>query len=278
MKNNYENKKYLHELFSDKDKTLEMFDFFIRKSVEEEKKEQSENREFDIFWIELFENTLKTYYKQNIDFIYKYAESEIEKAFLNSLNFAFLKADPLSFKMIAPTANTIEHIEQYQKEHQEYQKFYNAYKKKTGDMGGKNFKLFLEKLKKEEKMTDQEHSDILTHHLVLDGMNFYNAFHLIIQARFPEIKIKEKSIRADLFIWIPGNEKFKLIVECDGFKFHSNKDSFVLDRKRDRLLHQKGFEVFRYSGSEIFNDPIESANSLFYYLGEKQETNEMKKR
>ena len=68
-----------------------------------------------------------------------------------------------------------------------------------------------------------------------------------------------------MFIWIPGDENFKLIVECDGFQYHS-KDTFTSDRKRDRLFQRKGYEVLRYSGSEIHRNPFEVSWDLFTHL------------
>lgn len=65
-----------------------------------------------------------------------------------------------------------------------------------------------------------------------------------------------KNMRPDGLFFVPSSSRFKpVIVECDGFEFHSSKESFLNDRKRDRLLQSHSYRVLRYSGSEIHADP-----------------------
>lgn len=46
-----------------------------------------------------------------------------------------------------------------------------------------------------------------------------------------------------------------LVVECDGHAFHEKtKAQAKKDKTRDRFMQSEGFEVFRYTGSEIWND------------------------
>ncbi len=51
---------------------------------------------------------------------------------------------------------------------------------------------------------------------------------------------------ADFFI-----EKCKLVIYCDGFQYHYNKESVIKDRSQDRILQYLGYRVLRYTGSEI---------------------------
>jgi very-short-patch-repair endonuclease len=52
----------------------------------------------------------------------------------------------------------------------------------------------------------------------------------------------------------------QLVVECDGHQFHEKtKEQVSRDKKRDRDLQTAGYKVFRFSGSEISNDPIACA-------------------
>jgi very-short-patch-repair endonuclease len=56
---------------------------------------------------------------------------------------------------------------------------------------------------------------------------------------------------------IPGVkiETTSLIVECDGHDFHDRtKEQASRDRARDRELKKLGYEVFRYTGSDIWAD------------------------
>lgn len=65
-------------------------------------------------------------------------------------------------------------------------------------------------------------------------------------------------IRVDAVAWL----RHPLVIECDGFEFHSDRESFSRDRKRDRILGEEGFRVVRYSGQEIHNDPVATGLDL----------------
>jgi REase_MTES_1575 len=80
------------------------------------------------------------------------------------------------------------------------------------------------------------------------------------------IQIEGRTLRPDLFVWIPSRPSFKVVVECDGFAYHSDKAAFSRDRGRDRILQQQGYQVFRFSGQEIFGDPIGTSHKFINYL------------
>jgi very-short-patch-repair endonuclease len=49
----------------------------------------------------------------------------------------------------------------------------------------------------------------------------------------------------------------QIIVECDGHDFHEKtKEQARTDKQRDRALQLLGFHVFRFTGSELWADPI----------------------
>jgi very-short-patch-repair endonuclease len=55
----------------------------------------------------------------------------------------------------------------------------------------------------------------------------------------------------------------RLIVECDGHDFHERtKEQASKDRGRDRSIQLDGYEVFRFTGSELWRDPIGCANQV----------------
>lgn len=61
--------------------------------------------------------------------------------------------------------------------------------------------------------------------------------------------------------------KSELLVECDGHDFHEKtKDQARKDKRRDRTLQSLGFYVFRFTGSEIWKDPIRCADEVFSQL------------
>jgi very-short-patch-repair endonuclease len=67
----------------------------------------------------------------------------------------------------------------------------------------------------------------------------------------------------------PGDEQLEplpqVIVECDGHDFHERtKEQAKRDRSRDRAFQNLGYKVFRYTGSEIFNDPFSCAREAYF--------------
>lgn len=75
--------------------------------------------------------------------------------------------------------------------------------------------------------------------------------------------------RADFLVWFRhGHATGGFIVECDGHEFHERtKDQAAHDRKRDRALLAEGFPVMRFTGSEVFRDPIGCAREISEHCG-----------
>jgi hypothetical protein len=95
---------------------------------------------------------------------------------------------------------------------------------------------------------------------------FRHAYHLTLQAGFPKRNGRGHGMRVDALIWHPDDPSLSFIVECDGYQYHSNQDSFTADRQRDRILHREGHTVFRFSGSEIMRDPALAIRDLYDLL------------
>lgn len=67
---------------------------------------------------------------------------------------------------------------------------------------------------------------------------------------------------ADFFVvgYVQGNRVRSVAVEVDGHEFHERtKEQAKRDRERDRTMQKYGFVVFRYTGSELYADPIKCA-------------------
>jgi hypothetical protein len=47
----------------------------------------------------------------------------------------------------------------------------------------------------------------------------------------------------------------RLVIELDGFTYHSDPVAFIADRRRDRALQQLGYIVFRFARDEVVPDP-----------------------
>jgi hypothetical protein len=207
----------------------------------------------------------------NTNVIFEYSESPIEKIFLNSVDISFFREFlymPVFTPPILNTPRAINEVIQIYKasiiyrdessvnslENSVYcavQKLSSLYENRCISKGFRHvFEDFL--------LTDETYA------------SRYDKYHFTIQSSFPDLKIENKGMRVDLLIWKPSDEEFKLIVECDGFMYHSNKDSFINDRKRDRMLKAEGYDVFRFSGTEINKEPFKSGCELIQFLRKRE--------
>lgn len=74
-----------------------------------------------------------------------------------------------------------------------------------------------------------------------------------------EIEIDNKAYRVDFLVcceYLSEDKARKYIVECDGFEYHSSSKQQAKDNQRQRDLENAGYTVIRFSGSEIYNDPV----------------------
>lgn len=60
-----------------------------------------------------------------------------------------------------------------------------------------------------------------------------------------------------------------LVIECDGFEYHSTKKQMAADNKRERRIREIGYDVIRFSGTEIYNDVEMCVNEIFKRLDSK---------
>lgn len=60
-----------------------------------------------------------------------------------------------------------------------------------------------------------------------------------------------------------------MIVECDGHSYHSTKDQIKKDNNRDRIMQFLGYDVIRFSGSELNESPEKCAKQAFLLLKQR---------
>lgn len=79
-------------------------------------------------------------------------------------------------------------------------------------------------------------------------------------------QFKEEGKRIDFLLRDPPVEIF---IECDGHDFHERtKQQAARDRRRDREVQQTGRPILRFTGSEIYADPVGCAGEVFDILGD----------
>lgn len=99
--------------------------------------------------------------------------------------------------------------------------------------------------------------------IVSKGTLASSAFILSPQSVFPGLGADQKNARVDMYIWCPDQPKLQMIVECDGYQYHSDKSQFIADRKRDRNLKRAGYDVYRFAGAELYVDMKKVADEVF---------------
>lgn len=64
---------------------------------------------------------------------------------------------------------------------------------------------------------------------------------------------------------------YKVVIECDGHEYHNKTaDQVLRDRDRDVEMRFKGYEIFHFSGTQIFDTPTRCAANVFYALQQEQ--------
>ena len=79
-----------------------------------------------------------------------------------------------------------------------------------------------------------------------------------------EISTAENVYRADFaFLPLKGSACPPFIVELDGHNFHERtKKQAARDRSRDRAMQASGFQVIRFTGSELWRDPLKCVRDV----------------
>lgn len=93
---------------------------------------------------------------------------------------------------------------------------------------------------------------------------YYHAFRYVCEKEnidlylVPQVEIKteDNTYRVDFVLYGDILENKKIVIECDGYAWHSSKQQIAYDNQRQRDLENKGITVIRFSGTEIFNDEI----------------------
>ncbi len=260
----------LRENLSQREKTLQLVDFFVRKAIEAEQQEVRSEAQENNGFIDFYRTHLEATAKMNVKSIYALAESPIELIFLNSLHLCFVKAAAFNVQFEESANDHLEFMESYAAYYRSIDQRFEEFRHRHE---GATVAGFVRKAR--EIYADTEGHPMppdvrvdLEGYLAFARTFFHNDYRLTLQASLPTIKQDGRGMRPDLFIWVPADPNFKIAVECDGYRYHSNPPAFTRDRQRDRILHSHGIDVLRFSGHEIHHDPIKTAGSLFERLEE----------
>lgn len=92
-----------------------------------------------------------------------------------------------------------------------------------------------------------------------------------------EIISNEKKYRVDFLIKdFFGKSKLSklkkpIIIECDGYDFHSTKNQRNSDTERENDLKMLGYPIIRFTGSQIYKDPYLCVMQTIKFLYDENE-------
>lgn len=201
---------------------------------------------------------------RGIEIIFAHAESPIEQIFFNSVNFiANVSMYPLRFhEPIQFKPNTFKRLAETR---ERANLMVDWYLQNRESLAGTHNDIdeFKEWLGELNEFSESFKYDIKSQ---FAGRNYYHTQDIFIQAELIDIIPNSPSpYRADALI-LSDDLKKKLVVECDGFLYHKEKPIFTRDRQKDRFLKAKGFDILRFSGSEINDDARECGFQLVHFL------------
>lgn len=107
--------------------------------------------------------------------------------------------------------------------------------------------------------------------LALENLNIKNIYKcnpfidVVEIEKQKEIQCENKKYRVDFCIPViyKNQENKSFIIECDGHEFHQKtKEQVERDNTRMRDLQKQGYEVIKFSGTEIWHRPYKCASDI----------------
>ena len=188
--------------------------------------------------------------------------SPIERVFARSVMLSFLK-NGLPLVFMPAFRDTLVDIQEYRQQLKQLDKFIEWYDRQHGSTVVSA--QYLDQQVASGKMPTEERPWIEELLLLYHYLPCRDAWHVSLQPQFPRL-LGERGVRPDMLFWKPSLPNRHMLVECDGYSFHRSPDSFDADRRRDRALKARGYDVFRFTGRQINTDPVMSAHELFVFL------------
>lgn len=100
----------------------------------------------------------------------------------------------------------------------------------------------------------------------LTNLVMYNPFiDVLAVEKQKKIKCGKNTYRVDFYIPViyENQESIRFVVECDGHEFHQKtKEQVEKDNIRMRDLQKEGYEIIRFSGTEVWHKPRKCATEV----------------
>lgn len=112
-------------------------------------------------------------------------------------------------------------------------------------------------------------------------LSYYNSG--IMFTLEPQVLVgKDKKYRADFLVEFYYKDGIEfvldkpLIVELDGFDHHSNKKQMNYDYKRENELKSEGYDIIRFTGSQVYNEPLKCVETIYNIISKSKNENNIK--
>lgn len=205
--------------------------------------------------------TLVENYRLFSERVIRLSESPIEKMLFNALLFGCSVFDPFALIVREVEGDALEYVKQAKRVHASIRGGWQAAKRRGEHPA---IRPEIDRRVAAGEMGEDEAEYWRTQEVgaLLAG----DSFQVIPQATLAGQGPKGRAIRVDALVYVVNRPQMLVAVECDGYEWHGNKESFDKDRRRDRTLKAIGCDVLRFSGAEIFRDPNEAALELHSQL------------
>jgi hypothetical protein len=190
--------------------------------------------------------------------IFDHSDSPIQKVLLNALNLQFLLGAPSRLVVFPPNNDASETLERQRENLKFYLEIEESFRDSGRPYGHEEFHSFLSTFHRTRHLAAGEHERICFVLREYVERDHRNSVFAIVEASFPRLSVDSKSVRSDCLLYVPSMD-FQLALEFDGYEFHSDRASFVRDRKKDRALSDARVLTRRYSGKEINEAPFKAS-------------------
>lgn len=184
--------------------------------------------------------------ERNVKVVFRCAESEIERLMLLCIVNLYALRSPTSLLVTEPPPGFLEEgIASRRTALAQTAEWDWIYSSMPPDIQPKTFEQFAVYIKSttSEEWTDRDFEAFLRDALLDIKLGLANSYELVLQPKFRNVSVEGKGVRADVFLWCPADTRIGLVVECDGYQFHSDKNTFKSDRIRDRAFRDAGYEI-----------------------------------
>jgi hypothetical protein len=256
----------IRDVLSSREKSRDFYCDFVEQSYPAETLESKEEQEMAL----ALRGFIRETFAAELEWIEQASESPIEQMFCAAV---LLIARIKYFNLLRFTPPVGDGLSNYRQEVCDWIQTTMEWEQEAEKQAGSAAEIteFLDFLVEQGKMSEDERSGLMFYRGVYLAMGYKDAFHLTQQSPLPSTAtVDGHGVRPDLYVWLPLDDSFNLLIECDGYAYHKDRQSFTSDRRRDRALKALGYEVLRFSGLEIHANPLQAALDLVEYLKQRQ--------